>query len=373
MHSLDAIFNNIEPEELTVEKQQSRKYNHYIYLMAGWRMLENNDLTPYVRKLRRIMEMFPDIAYYPTDDLTDFEIVEFGVTSGPITFPDGYVSVCAFSFLNPNTRSVMRLYETIRKVTVELEKKDHYMFLDSRPLSNQIGYEFIYSEQKDIHRIVAHIEDMEIYASSPDELVRTHNTKENIKTTMLEDAICKTLESEISAGGLEEKVVEWSLRYSNNFNVDGVVKFSEIKDVRGFANGKVPCDGDKPHEVWNALPSRFIKTGFAVMGMNEMRHPETIVYRVPELSNEWVKNCSSEIIDSRVFKDTKGDIVILYSLKVLHEHNIKKDVRVYLMSKLYTSHKKFSYDEAHRYFKLLLNDGHILDNVFDRWMNFLIT
>lgn len=356
MHSsLDVIFNSIEPEELSVEKTQGRKYNHFIYLMEGWRVLDHNDLTPYVRKLRRIMEMFPDIAYYPTNDLreVDIELNRLGDV-GPLYFPDGCDSVCAFSFINPNTRSMMRLYETIQKVAVEVESQDNYMFLDSGSFSNKIDRDFIYSERKDIQRMIALFDNMEQYASSPAELIKIQTTRDNLKVTMLDNGINAALESEIAAGNLEDGVIEWLLKNNKT------IKLSEIKDVRGFANGKVPCDGDMPHEAWDALPSRFVKTAFAVIDMNKMRHPETIALQVPEMSREWVKNCSSEIKDSRVFKDTNGDIVILYSLKVICDDNV---VRIYLMSKLYTSHKKFSYDEAHRYFKLLLNDEHILDSV----------
>ena len=359
MHSsLDAIFNDVAPEELTIEKQQTRKYNHYIYLMESWHVLDkDNDLTPYVRKIRRIMEMFPDIYYYPWDDLTEVNIELFSENDeySEVYFPDGCDHVCAFSFNNPNVRSTMRLYDALRIVAVELEKKNHYMFLDGQSLGKYLSEEFIYSEMKQLHRIDAYFKDMEDYAANPEELIKAKQTREQFKRNMFYEEITKTFEREIAAGNLEDKIVERSLEYSNNFHVDGKVEFTEIKDMRGFADGKVPCDGDMPHEVWDNLPSRFIKTAFATVSMKELRRPETIAYRTPEMSREWVKNCSFEITDSRVFDSSDKNIIVLFKLDV--KSNDLYDRNVFIMTKIYTSHKKFPYEEAYKYYKLMLNNG----------------
>ena len=362
MEKLDEIFNNIEPEEVETERV-IKEHDHYIYLMHGWNHTVD-ELRVFCHKVRRTMMMFPEIDCFMTDSFSDMKVRPrvtgdaryFNVQSNE---SDRTIPICTFSFIKATTRSVIRLYEKLREICVDIEDSGHYMFLDGQTMRDKTGKEFIYTEAYDCQRIVAFLDDYGKYASTPEDFIKNKMISEQMKDIMVRQSINRAFEAEIEAGNLEAGLIDSILKYSySNDNIE----FREIENMRWFANKRFPCSGDIPSEVWDSLPHRFIKTAYVKADIDKMRYPEKIEYMVPELSYEWNKHCNGEIQDTRVYRDSIGNIIILYSL-VFGRYSDDFTVRTYLITKIYASHKKFRYEYAHDYFKLLLNNGNIFDNV----------
>ena len=362
MEKLDEIFNNIEPEEVETERV-IKEHDHYIYLMHGWNHAVD-ELRVFCNKVKRTIMMFPEIDCCMTETFADMH-VRPRVTGDARYFDvqsnesNRTIPICAFSFIKATTRSVMRLYEKLREICVEIEDSGNYMFLDGETMKDKAGQEFIYTEAYDCQRIVSFLDDFWKYASTPEDFIKNKTMSEEMKYIMVRQSINRAFEAEIEAGNLEAGLIYSILKYSYS---DDNIKFCEIENMRGFANKRFPCSGDIPNEVWDRLPSSFIKTAYVKADIDKMRYPEKIVYMVPELSYEWNKHCNGEIQDTRVYRDSIGNIIILYNL-VSGGYSDDYTVRTYLITKIYASHKKFRYEYAHDYFKLLLNNGNIFDDV----------
>ena len=196
MEKLDEIFNSIEPEEVETERV-IKEHDHYIYLMRGYKSTPEQ-LETYAHKVRRTMMMFPEIDCCMTETFADMHVRPrvtgdaryFNVQSNE---SDRTVPICAFSFIKATTRSVMRLYEKLREICVEIEDSGNYMFLDGQTMRDKTGQEFIYTEAYDCQRIVAFLDDSGKYASTPEDYIKTKTMSEQMKDIMVRQSIQQML------------------------------------------------------------------------------------------------------------------------------------------------------------------------------------